>query len=66
MRLHSFASNTAPVVEMMVDGESGLLVDFFDVDGLVQRAVEVLRDPTAFRTLGERAATDARGRGDGA
>ena len=50
------ASNTAPVVEMMVDGENGLLVDFFDVDGLVQRAVEVLRDPTAFRTLGERGA----------
>ena len=50
------ASNTAPVVEMITDGENGLLVDFFDVDGLARRAVEVLRDPTAFRTLGERGA----------
>ena len=41
---------------MMVDGENGLLVDFFDVDRLARRAVEVLRDPTAFRTLGERGA----------
>ncbi len=50
------ASSTAPVVEMIADGENGLLVDFFDVEGLAQRAVEVLRDPPAFRPLGERAA----------
>jgi glycosyltransferase involved in cell wall biosynthesis len=50
------ASNTAPVVEMITDGENGLLVDFFDVEGLTRRAVEVLRDPPAFRPLGERAA----------
>ncbi len=51
------ASNTAPVVEMIADGENGLLVDFFDVEGLARRAVEVLRDPPAFRLLGERAAS---------
>ncbi len=50
------ASNTAPVVEMIADGENGLLVDFFDVEGLARRAVEVLRDPSAFRVLGERGA----------
>ena len=50
------ASNTAPVVEMIAEGENGLLVDFFDVEGLARRAVEVLRDPPAFRLLGERAA----------
>jgi glycosyltransferase involved in cell wall biosynthesis len=50
------ASDTAPVREMIVDGENGLLVDFFDVDGLARRALEVLRDPSAFRTLGERGA----------
>ncbi len=50
------ASKTAPVVEMIADGENGLLVDFFDVEGLARRAVEVLRDPPAFRLLGERAA----------
>jgi len=51
------ASNTAPVVEMISDGENGLLVVFFDVEGLARRAVDVLRDPSAFRPLGERAAT---------
>jgi len=50
------ASNTAPVREMIVDGENGLLEDFFDVDGLANRAVEVLRDPAAYRHLGERGA----------
>jgi glycosyltransferase involved in cell wall biosynthesis len=48
------ASNTAPVAEMISEGENGLLVDFFDVDGLARRAVEVLRDPLAFRALGDR------------
>jgi glycosyltransferase involved in cell wall biosynthesis len=45
------ASDTAPVREVITDGENGLLVDFFDVEGL---AVEVLRDPLAFRHLGRR------------
>ena len=50
------ASSTAPVVEMITEGENGLLFDFFDVHGLADRAVEVLRDPRKFRNLGERAA----------
>jgi glycosyltransferase involved in cell wall biosynthesis len=45
-------SATAPVQEMITDGQNGLLADFFDVDGLARRAIEVLRDPAAYRPLG--------------
>jgi glycosyltransferase involved in cell wall biosynthesis len=48
-------SSTAPVKEMIVDGENGLLADFFDADEIARRAVEVLRDPGAFRELGRAA-----------
>jgi glycosyltransferase involved in cell wall biosynthesis len=46
------ASDTAPVREMIRDGENGLLVNFFDIEGLASRALEVLADPGAFRPLG--------------
>jgi glycosyltransferase involved in cell wall biosynthesis len=48
------ASDTAPVREVIRDGSSGLLVDFFDIDGLAERAVAVLSDPPAYHELGER------------
>ena len=47
------ASDTAPVREMITPGENGRLVDFFDVDGFVRAAGEVLDDPAAYRSLGE-------------
>src|SRR5262249_28129882 len=47
------ASDTEPVREMIRDGENGLLVDFFDVEGFAARGVEVLTEPAAFRHLGE-------------
>ncbi len=56
------ASDTEPVREMIDDGKNGLLCDFFDVEGFAARAVEVLRDPAAFRHLG--AAAVARIRDD--
>ena len=46
------ASDTEPVREMIDDGKNGLLCDFYDVEGFAARAVEVLRDPAAFRYLG--------------
>ncbi len=46
------ASDTAPVREMIEHGKNGLLVDFFDVDTLVQTAEAVLDDPQRFRHLG--------------
>jgi glycosyltransferase involved in cell wall biosynthesis len=45
-------SNTAPIAEMIEDGKNGLLVDFFDVEGIAARASQVLDDPAAFRPLG--------------
>jgi len=48
-------SATPPVMEMIRDGENGLLADFFDVEGLAEKAVRVLRDPAAHRPLGRAA-----------
>jgi glycosyltransferase involved in cell wall biosynthesis len=45
-------SDTAPVREMIRDGENGLLADFFDADALAAKAVSVLKDPDAARPLG--------------
>jgi glycosyltransferase involved in cell wall biosynthesis len=49
------ASATPPVQEMIRDGENGLLANFFDADEIARKAVEVLRDPAAFRPLGRAA-----------
>jgi glycosyltransferase involved in cell wall biosynthesis len=44
-------SATAPVQEV-IDGAQGLLVDFYDADGLAEKALRVLREPGQFRHLG--------------
>lgn len=49
------ASATAPVMEMIQDGQNGLLADFFNPEQFAQKAVEVLQNPTAFRPLGRAA-----------
>ena len=49
------ASATPPVQEMIVDGENGLLANFFDVEEIAAKALNVLRDPGAFRPLGRAA-----------
>src|SRR5262249_37775450 len=43
-------SDTAPVREV-IDGSNGLLVPFFDVDLLAQRAIDALARPQDFRSL---------------
>jgi glycosyltransferase involved in cell wall biosynthesis len=48
-------SNTSPVKEMIRHGENGLLADFFDPDDFAQKAIEVLKDPQAYRPLGRAA-----------
>jgi glycosyltransferase involved in cell wall biosynthesis len=48
-------SDTAPVREMIRDGENGLLANLFDVEGIANKAVAALRDPAAFRPLGRAA-----------
>jgi glycosyltransferase involved in cell wall biosynthesis len=49
------ASDRGPVREFMRNGENGLLGDFFDVEGLAALAVEVRKDPAAYRELGLKA-----------
>ena len=48
-------SATPPVMEMIRDGENGLLADFFDAEGMAEKAVRVLRDPASHRALGRAA-----------
>jgi glycosyltransferase involved in cell wall biosynthesis len=48
-------SATAPLQEALDDGVHGLLADFFDVDGLADRAIKVLRHPEEYRHLGDTA-----------
>jgi glycosyltransferase involved in cell wall biosynthesis len=47
------ASDTAPVREMIEHEKNGLLVDFFDIEGLVETASKVLDAPQAFKYLGQ-------------
>lgn len=41
-------SRTAPVEEVIRDGESGQLVDFFNIEAIADRVVDALKDPLAF------------------
>ena len=49
------ASGTDPVREVIEDGKTGELVDFFDIDGLVERIGTVLDDKDRRIALGEAA-----------
>jgi glycosyltransferase involved in cell wall biosynthesis len=49
------ASDTPPVREMINEGETGLLADFFDIDGFALRALQVLRNPEEYREIRSRA-----------
>lgn len=44
-------SNTAPVTEVLRDGENGLVVDFFSPVEIAKRVVAVLEDPAAYALL---------------
>ncbi len=46
------ASNTPPVREVIEEGKTGLLADFFDVDVLAERANQVLNAPQDYKQLG--------------
>ena len=47
------ASDVAPVREIIRHGQTGLLGNFFDVEGLAKQALEVLREPASYRILGQ-------------
>jgi glycosyltransferase involved in cell wall biosynthesis len=49
-------SSTPPVREV-IDGANGILVDFFDVNGLAERVIEALAAPVRFQDLRQRART---------
>lgn len=49
------ASNTQPLREAIVHGETGRLVDFFDVPGLAEEVCALLADPAARIKLGAKA-----------
>ncbi|MFM7000438.1 MAG: glycosyltransferase family 4 protein [Limnohabitans sp.] len=44
-------SKTPPVQEVIEHGINGLLVDFFDTEGLVQQVTQVLTEPSRFAAL---------------
>lgn len=44
-------SRTPPVEEVLRDGENGLLVDFFDPQGIADRVTEALRNKVKFRAM---------------
>ena len=47
-------SRTAPVEEVIRDGENGVLVDFFDIEVIADRALEVLSDLDMHKTMCEK------------
>lgn len=58
------ASDTAPVREVVRDGENGLLIDFFDVEALAARLVDALAVPARLLPLREQARADTVARYD--
>lgn len=54
------ASRTAPVLEAITHGDTGLLVDFFDQGALVDATCALLDDPALRARLGARAREHAR------
>ena len=49
------ASDTAPVTEVLTEGETGWLVDFFDKDALTDRLCALLDDPDTRARMGKAA-----------
>ncbi len=52
-------SSTAPVMEVLRDGENGLAVDFFAIDQLCDLVEEVLNHPDRMQTLRDAARATA-------
>ncbi|TWT53038.1 Spore coat protein SA [Rubripirellula amarantea] len=49
------ASNTAPVQEMVRNGQNGLLVDFFDIERWVECVLQTLESPPETQRMGSNA-----------
>ena len=48
-------SRTAPVEEVIVDGQNGFLVDFFDSDALANKVIDVLAHQADYQVIRQRA-----------
>ncbi|MDA8124874.1 MAG: glycosyltransferase [Deltaproteobacteria bacterium] len=46
-------SRTAPVEEVLRDGENGLLVDFFDKEAIADRVIEAVENPERYAAMRE-------------
>jgi glycosyltransferase involved in cell wall biosynthesis len=55
-------SKTAPVMEMIEDGNNGLLADFFSPEQICDRIVEILEHPDQMAELRQRARETAMGK----
>lgn len=51
-------SRTAPVEEVVRDGENGMLIDFFDQGAMVERMLDVLEQPARFQSQRVQARAD--------
>ena len=49
------ASDTEPLREAIIDGETGILTSFFDKDQLAERVITLLENPETRRVLGRQA-----------
>ena len=54
------ASDTGPVREMITDGETGLMCDFFDVEAMADKIEAVLDRPSDYAHLGPNAGQKVR------
>jgi glycosyltransferase involved in cell wall biosynthesis len=61
---HIVASDTAPVVEAIADGQNGTLVNFFDVAAWSEKLTEALANPALFQPLRDAARQTALARYD--
>ena len=48
-------SRTPPVQEVIEDGDSGILVDFFDIEALISNVNKILDNPDIRKALSRRA-----------
>ena len=55
MQATIISSDVAPVREVITDGETGILIDFFDHDALADNAIQMLADPGDYDHLGQAA-----------
>jgi glycosyltransferase involved in cell wall biosynthesis len=46
-------SRTAPVEDIVVDGENGVMRDFFDAEGIAEAVIDALAAPDRYRPLRE-------------